>query len=387
MDDKIGLLVKQYAEKVILLRRHFHKYPEVSGKEFNTQKKIMEELTAIGLQPRKAAGTGVVVEIEGTRPGKTVAVRADMDALKIQDEGTTEYHSVHDGVCHACGHDGHTAMLLGVAQILSEYKEFSGTVRLLFQPTEEEPPSGAMSLIKEGALDGVASIIGVHLWQALAVGTIGSTYGPMMASPDEFIITVQGRGGHGSMPHQTVDALLAGTQIVLALNTVISRNVDPMDSAVLSVCSFQSGNVYNVIPDTATIRGTIRTFKPELRQAILSRIEQIVQGIGAATGTTCVFKKGIGCPPVINAPEIVKEGMLVGAEIVGADKVLEISPVMSGEDFSCYQEKIPGGFFFIGSGNPAKGIVYPQHHPKFDIDEVALSYGTEFLVRTVLKLL
>lgn len=387
MDNFIKALVKKHYETAVSLRRYFHKYPEVSGQEFHTQQKIMEELESFGVKPYKVANTGVVADIAGNQPGKIVAIRADIDALKLQDECAASYRSVHQGVCHACGHDGHMAMLLGIARMLIDFKQYCGTVRLLFQPMEEKAPSGAEMLIKAGVLANVDAIIGAHLWQELHVGTMGITYGRMMASPDEFVITIYGQGGHGAMPHQTRDPLLAGSQIVLALNTITSRNIDPLEPVALSVGVFHAGEVFNVIPDTATIKGTVRTFDPKVRQSIFARIEKITKGICEASATEYRLEKVLGCPPVVNDPDIVKQGVLAGTETLGSENVLEIQPVMGGEDFSCYLERIPGAFFFVGSGNPKKGISYPQHHPKFDIDEQALANGMEIMLRTVLKLL
>lgn len=381
-------LVKKHRGAVVELRRYFHTHPEPSAKEFNTQKKIMEELTALGITVRPAAHTGVIGELQGAAPGRTVAIRADIDALCIQDECGKPYQSQNPGVCHACGHDGHTAMLLGVAKVLSEMRsEIRGTVRFLFQPSEERFPGGALAMIEDGAVDGVDAIIGAHLWQPLAVGTIGLTEGRLMAAPDEFTITVQGRGGHGSMPHQTVDPILTGAQIVLALNTVVSRNVDPREPVVLSLGVFQAGDVFNVIPDTAVIKGTVRSFDQELRLSIFNRIQQIAKGICDATGATFTFDKYLGYPPVINHPEVAKVLAAAGREALGEQAVVEVAPFMGGEDFSYYLEKVPGAFMFVGVANPDKGIVYPQHHPKYDIDENALAYGMETMVRAALKLL
>lgn len=379
--------IKKHYNSVIALRRHFHTYPELSAQEFNTQQTIMDELTALGLQPQKIALTGVIAEIKGTLPGKTVAIRADMDALQLQDECNTPYQSKHPGVCHACGHDGHIAMLIGIAKVLVTLREeLPGTVRLLFQPSEECYPGGALAMIEGGALVGVDSIIGAHLWQSLRVGTIGITYGPMMASPDEFKIKIKGKGGHASMPHQTVDALLVGAQIAVALHTIVSRNVDPMEQAVISLGVFQSGDTFNIIPDTATLNGTVRSFNVTLRNLLFQRIEEIVTGLCQAAGATFTFEKILGFPPLINHPDITAIFAKMGTQVLGQDNVLTINPVMAGEDFSRYVEKIPGAFLFVGSGNPETGIQYPQHHPKFDMDEQALFHGMEVMIRTLLSL-
>jgi amidohydrolase len=385
--DTLHDLVRKHHNEVIALRRHFHTHPEVSKKEFNTQKKIIESLTALGLDPKPIAGTGVIAELKGSKSGKHIAIRADIDALELQDQCGKSYQSINDGACHACGHDGHIAMLLGVAKVLTDYQEhLSGSIRFLFQPTEERFPGGALTMIADGAVDGIDGIIGAHLWQPVPVGYIGVKPGRLMASPDEFSIVIQGRGGHGSMPHQTIDALLVASQIAVALNTVIGRSVDPLESAVLSLCYLHSGDTFNVIPDKAIMKGTVRTFEENIRQLIFGRIEAIIKGICEAAGATYKFDKTLGFPPVINEPTCTAELIIAAKESLGDNKVLAINPSMGGEDFSYYLEKVPGAFMFVGVGNKAKGIIYPQHHPKYDIDEDALAYGVEVMARTALRL-
>jgi len=380
--------IEKHYNSVVALRRHFHTYPELSAQEFATQQKIMAELTALGLQPKKIATTGVIADLQGAFPGKTIAIRADMDALELQDECNQSYQSKYPGICHACGHDGHIAMLIGIAKVLVTSKhELAGTVRFLFQPSEERYPGGALAMITAGALTGVDSIIGAHLWQTLRVGTIGVTYGPMMASPDEFTIRIKGKGGHASMPHQTVDALLVGAQIAVALNTIVSRNVDPIEQAVVSLGTFKAGDTFNIIPDTAILHGTVRSFAESMRTLLFNHAEQITAGLCQAAGATFTFEKSLGYPPIINCPAISTIFATAGAEALGKENVLTIPPVMAGEDFSHYLEKVPGAFVFIGSGNPDKGIIYPQHHPKFDLDERALFHGIEVMTRTVLRYL
>jgi amidohydrolase len=380
-------LVHNHHDEVIALRRYFHTYPEVSQQEFNTQKKIIETLTALGLDPKPIAGTGVIAELKGAKPGKHIAIRADMDALEMQDECGKPYQSLNAGACHACGHDGHIAMLLGVAKVLTDYQEnLAGSIRFLFQPSEERFPGGALAMIDAGALTGIDAIIGAHLWQTVPAGYIGIKTGAIMASPDEFILVIQGRGGHCSMPHQTIDALLVAAQIAVALNTVIGRSVDPLEQAVLSLGSLHSGDAYNAIPDSATIKGTVRSFKPEIRQLLFARIESIIKGTCEAAGATYKFEKILGFPPVINEPACTAELIAAATESLGEAKVLATNPSMAGEDFAYYLEKVPGAFMFVGIGNEAKGIIYPQHHPKYDIDEDALAYGVEVLARTAIRL-
>ena len=387
MNKHIHKLVKDGSNYVVNLRRHFRAFPELGGEEVETQKKIIAELTAMGLSPRSAAGTGVIVDINGSRPGKTVAIRADIDALPIQDEVDQPYRSQYAGRCHACGHDGHTAVLLGIAKVFSTIKEkIPGTIRLLFQPSEEKFPGGALAMIDDGAVEGVDAVIGAHLWQPLTIRTMGLTYGPMMASPDEFTITIKGSGGHGSMPHQTIDPLYVGAQIVLALKTITGNNVNANELAVLSLGVFKAGDAFNVIPDSATLQGTVRTFSQSTRETIFAAIDRMCSGICAAAGATYNLESYYGFPPVINAPEVAKVVAKAGEAVLGKDAVIELSPAMVGEDFSFYQQQVPGCFMFIGVGNKDKGIVYPHHHPKFDMDEMAFSYGVEIMVVSALNL-
>lgn len=369
------------------LRRHFRMFPEISGLEYETQQKIISELEKIGLQPKIAGGTGVIVDIKGRLPGKTIAIRADIDALPIRDEINKNYQSVNDGVCHACGHDGHTAMLLGVAKTVATLKgDFAGTLRLLFQPSEEQFPGGALGLIADGVLEGVSAIIGTHLWQPLGVGSVGISYGRLMASPNKFTITIHGKGGHGSMPHQTIDALAAGLEIANRLRTIVSNQIDALEPAVLSIGVFEAGNAFNIIPDRAVIQGTVRVFSTTVRDLIFKKIDQVCQGICLVTGASYTLESSFGFPPVVNNPEVAKVVAQVSAGVLGSDGVQEITPVMVGEDFSLYLEKVPGAFILLGAGNNEEATSYPHHHPKFDIDENALDHGVAVMTLTALHL-
>lgn len=384
--DEIKAQVAANRDYIINMRRHFRMHPEIGAEERETQATIIKELQAMGLAPRKAAGTGVIAEIPGSGGGKLVALRADIDALPITDEIDKPYRSQRAGFCHACGHDGHAAILLGTAKILAAMgKKLPGSARLLFQPSEERFPGGAEAMIADGAMDGAAAVCGAHLWQPLPIGVIGVTNGPLMASPDEFTITIQGKGGHGSMPNQTVDPILVGAQIVLALRTITGANVDPREPAVLTLGMFKAGDVFNIIPDTAVLKGTVRTFEQSMREGIFTQIEATCRGICAASGATFAIEPFYGYPPVVNHPAATAVVEAAGKETLGPDGVWHVKPLMTGEDFSYYQQKAPGIFFLIGAGNPAKGIVHPHHHPKFDIDEDALAYGCETMVRAALK--
>ncbi|MDU4961826.1 MAG: amidohydrolase [Sporomusaceae bacterium] len=386
--ERLQNLIQENWPHMVELRRYFHMYPELSGQEFNTQRKITAELRSLGLEPRDAAGTGVIADICGKADGPMLAIRADIDALPLQDELDQPYRSQNHGACHACGHDGHTAMLLGTAAVLTQLREsLSGTVRLIFQPSEERFPGGAAAMVEAGALAGAAVIIGAHLWQPLPTGTVGIRGGRLMASPDEFIITVSGRGGHGSMPHQTVDALLTGAQLAAALHTIVSRSIDPMQPAALSLGVFKAGEAFNIIPDTAVLKGTVRTFDQSLRTLIFERIETISRGVCLAAGAEYHIERRYGFPPLLNDPAVA--AILSGAahQTAGVETVIEPEPVMVGEDFSVYLERVPGCFAFIGCGNATAGSVYPHHHPRFDLDEQALKHGAELFCRTALQLL
>lgn len=383
----IHSIAQKHSQSIIELRRYLHSFPELGNQEFNTQKRIKQELSDIGLTSHPIAGTGLIAELQGSKTGKTIAIRADMDALELVDECGKSYQSKNHGACHACGHDGHIAMLVGVAKILVEMKDkIEGNIRFLFQPSEEHIPGGARFMIEEGALKGVDAIIGAHLWQPVKVGTIGITNNRLMASADEFRITVKGRGGHGSMPHQTIDALIVGAQIALALQTIVSRNIDPLEQAVVSIGYLKAGESFNIISDTAVLRGTIRSFEPSVRALIFERIEQITKGICMANGAEYEYERILGYPALINQADYSNVISEAGAIVLGKDHVLTINPVMGAEDFSYYLEQVPGAFFFIGVGNTEKGIVYPQHHPKYDIDEDALCYGMEIMTTAALML-
>jgi amidohydrolase len=384
----IAQLIERSHDYVVDMRRHFRMNPELSGAEIQTQRRIGEELVGLGLEPRPIAETGLVADIDGNGAGPTVALRADMDALPLPDEIECDYRSRTPGVAHACGHDGHMAMLLGTARALcAARKEWAGRVRLLFQPAEEKLPGGALLMINEGALDGVDAILGTHLWQPLAAGTIGIGPGPVMAAAGEFNITINGRGGHGSMPHQTIDPILIGAQVVVGLRTILTASVDARETAVLSVGAFNAGAVFNIIPATASILGTVRVFKNSLLEEIFDRIDDLCRGICGAAGATYDLLRISGYPVVVNDPGIAAVVAAAAADVVGPAGVTDMQPILGGEDFARYLEKVPGAFFFTGIGNSAKGADYPHHHSRFDIDEDALRLGCETMVRATLRLL
>jgi amidohydrolase len=315
-----------------------------------------------------------------------LAIRADMDALPIQEQNEVPYRSQFDGRMHACGHDGHTAISLGTASYLAQHRhQFAGTVKLIFQPAEEGP-GGAKPMIAAGALTNptVDAIIGLHLWNNLPLGTVGVRAGALMAAVELFECKIQGKGGHGAMPHQTIDSILVGSQIVTTLQTIVARNVDPLESAVVTVGEFQAGTAENVIADSAWLRGTVRYFNPAYKGYFGQRIEQLISGICQAQGASYELNYWQLYPAVINHPEITNLVRSVTEQVV--ETPIGIVPrcqTMGGEDMSFFLQEVPGCYFFLGSANLSQGLSFPHHHPRFDFDETALSLGVEIFVRCV----
>ncbi|MEF2094708.1 M20 family metallopeptidase [Bacillus sp. CFBP9009] len=371
--------------ELVKFRRDLHMYPELSFQEINTPKKIADLLTNLGLEVRtEVGGRGVVGLLRGGKPGKTVALRADFDALPISDEKDVEYKSRIPGVMHACGHDIHTAALIGVAKVLNEVKdELEGNVVFIHQFAEEVIPGGAKSMIEEGCLDGVDVIYGAHVSYILPLGMVAVGEGYIMAAGDIFEIEVYGKGGHGATPHLTVDPIMVGSQMVLNLQQIVSRRVDPSKTAVVSIGSFQSGQAFNVIPDTAKITGTVRTFEESVQVLIEEAIGQIATSTCEGAGATVKFKYERGYPALWNHPEETIKADKLAKNLLGEEKVIQIQPfTLTGmEDFSFYLQKVPGTFFYVGGANPAMNAIYPHHHPKFDVDEKSMMYiGKMFIV-------
>lgn len=373
-------------KELISNRRWLHKHPELKFQEKESAKFVAEKLNSFGYQVQtNIATTGVVGLIKSDRPGPTIMLRADMDALPVREENQVDYVSTNNGVMHACGHDGHMATLLMAAKHLAkDTSQFKGQLKIVFQPGEEGG-NGALRMIEEGVLESpkVDATFGIHLWNGLNVGQVGVVAGPVMASVDEFFITVKGRGGHGAMPHQTVDAILAGSQIVNALQTIVARNVNPLDSAVVTVGSFHAGQAFNVIAETATLRGTVRTFSRELYEVIPDIFKRVVSNTALALGAECNIEYERLGPPTINDPSMAEFVRKVASEVVGAENVIsdDRARTMAGEDMAYFLGKVPGCFFFVGSQNPQKGLIHPHHSPLFDFDEEALPIGVEILKR------
>ncbi len=367
--------------EMVQLRREFHAEPELSYEEVHTPKKIAEYLQNIDLTVRtQVGGRGVVATLVGEQPGKTVALRADFDALPIQEETGLPFASKYPGKMHACGHDGHTATLLVLAKALAERKEeLVGTIVFIFQFAEELAPGGAIAMIEDGCLEGVDMIFGTHLWTPIEVGKVGFSYDRLMAAADRFEIKINGSGGHGAMPHQTVDAVVVGSAVSLALQQVVSRNVDPLEPAVITVASFHAGGAFNVVSDVAQLEGTARTFSTAVQDQVIKRMEEVIKGVCEAYGATYEFTYIKGYPAVVNH-RIQTEWLTQAAEgLKDAAKMVEVAPVMGGEDFSYYLQKVPGAFFFTGAGNENEAAIYPHHHPKFTIDEKAMLIAANHL--------
>lgn len=379
--DMFERLSESFPE-LVEFRRNMHMYPELSFEEVDTPLKVAEFLKNCGLEVRtEVGGKGVVGHLQGGHPGPTVALRADFDALPIQDEKEVAYQSLVSGKMHACGHDVHTASLLGTAQVLSQFREhLHGSVVFIHQFAEEVMPGGALSMIEDGCLDGVDVIFGAHVWAGLPYGTIGARSGPTMAAADAFDIQINGQGGHGGQPHLCVDSLVIGTQLVGNLQHIVSRRVDPLSSAVVSVGSFHSGQSFNVIPDKAFMEGTVRTFDADIREYVAEQIEKVTASTCEQAGATYKLTYTKGYPALVNDEEQTHRVQRCAQALFSEKKFTYMEPIMAAEDFSYYLQKIPGCFFFVGGGNPAIGASYPHHHPKFDVDERAiLTSGQMFL--------
>lgn len=386
MKQTVEEMVEQLFPVMVERRRYLHQHPELSFHEVDTPQFIAERLTELGIEVRTGVGgRGVVGTIRGGQPGKTVALRADFDALPIQDEKEVDYRSTVPGVMHACGHDGHTATLLAVAEILVGQKEhLAGNVVLIHQHAEEVVPGGARDMIADGCLDGVDVIFGTHLWSTTKLGTIGYRVGPVMAAADKFELTLFGRGGHGAKPHETIDAVVLGATVVKELQSIVSRRLDPLQQAVLTIGTLHAGNTFNVIADSAELTGTIRTFDPLVADQIVKEMERTIKGVCDAAGATYTFRYERGYPAVVNHSAETELVRAVASDVVGADQVFEIAPTMGGEDFAYYLQQVPGTFFFTGAGDET---FYPHHHPKFDFEEQAMQYAARILIEATKRYL
>lgn len=380
---------KRIEDKLIAIRNDLHRHPELSFQEERTSKYILNLLSRIGVDELKVvAKTGIVALLKGEKPGKTIALRADMDALPISEDNDVPYRSCNEGVMHACGHDVHMTCLIGSAMILSKMKDaICGNVKFIFQPAEEIF-SGAKLMIDEGIMDQepkIDAIVGMHVWHSIKLGSIGIRSGAMMASADKFEIYMKGPGGHGANPHLTSDPIVAASHMISSLQTVVSRNVDPIQPAVLSICKINAGSAFNVIPDELRMEGTIRALSELTRKKLVERLKDISQSIAKAFGLEIAIDLTEGCPPLINDRSITKIIRDVAVELLGDQNVIEIEPTMGGEDFTYFTQIVPGAMFCLGIADKMHNS--PVHTPSFDVSPDALAIGSAMLSKVALAFL
>lgn len=376
--------IKDLRGELSALRRHFHQFPELSGEEYQTQQYILNYLNKLGIECAPLATTGVIGTIYGQLPGECLALRADMDALPVNEVANHSYASQRAGIAHACGHDGHMTILLGTAKLLQQSRDkLSGQVRLIFQPAEENI-GGAERMIAEGCLQNptVKEVYGIHLWSSYPVGEIRTKVGPIMATNNEIRVQIKGKSGHGAMPHLAVDSIVVAAQFLTNLQTVVARNISPFASTVISFGMIEGGTAPNVIAPVVNLRGTIRAMSDEDKAYLIKRIDEVLQGTAKAhlaEATLEVIAEGAYIT-LVNHPLATAKVIAKAKEIVGPEKV-QSTETMGAEDFSYYAKEVPGCFIFLGSGNPQLGIVHAQHHCSFDIDEQALEIGVELFLR------
>ena len=370
--------IDKYSDELTEIRRKLHSEPELSWEEYNTSTYVSEYLNQLGIENRKTEPTGVIAEIKGGKPGKTVALRADMDALSVEELNTDlPYASKEEGKMHACGHDAHTAMLLIAAKALNDIKEdLPGNVRLIFQPAEEVA-TGAVEMVKQGAVEGVDHAFGIHIWSQMPSHKVACSPGPAFASADIFTVTFKGRGGHGAMPQDCIDAAIVASSFVMNVQSVVSRTIDPQNPAVLTVGKMVVGTRFNVIAENAVIEGTVRCFDPQTRDHIEKQLQVYAENVASIYGATAKVDYIRGTQAVINDEYSAKLVQKVAAEAFGEDAVYNEKPTMGGEDFSFYLDEVPGSFALVGSGNPEKDTEWAHHHGKFNVDEDALATGAE----------
>ncbi|MNO23127.1 N-acyl-L-amino acid amidohydrolase [compost metagenome] len=366
-------IVKNF-ETVVAWRRYMHQHPELSFQEKNTATFILEKLESFGMSVKTGiGGHGIVAVLQGGQEGKKIAFRADFDALPIEDEKEVPYKSLVQGVMHACGHDGHTAALLGVAKVLSGIRQhIKGTIYLIFQPAEELPPGGAKAMIAEGILDDIDEVFAIHLATEIPIGQIAVGAGYQMAAVDKFQIRVEGKGGHGAKPHESVDSIVVGSEIVGALQKIVSRKVDPLHPAVVTVGKFHAGSAFNIIADSATIEGTVRSFDAGVRNLIEKELKGIVEGIVSGSHASFSIDYLRGYPALFNHQKETESVRKLLINSFGEDAVILMEPTMGAEDFAYFLEERPGTYFRVGAKNEHKSTQFPHHHPKFDFDEQVL---------------
>jgi len=385
MQEELKKDVDRIKDQIVEWRRDFHRHPEVAYQEERTSSVIKKFLESLDIPVTVSAKTGLRGVLKGKAGGKTVALRADIDALPLKEEGDKAYISQNPEAAHCCGHDGHMAILMGVVKVLAQRRDrLEGNVVFLFQPSEERIPGGAKPMVEEGAMEGVDAVFGLHLWAPLPTGKVGIVKGPMMAQPDAFTLVIKGKGGHGSMPQQTVDSILVASQIIVNVQSIVSRNIDPLKPAVVSFGTIEGGTIYNIIPAEVKLTGTVRTFDPEIKALAKKRLMEIAEGTAETFGATVEVSYEDGYPPVVNDGAMVDFVLEVTKKTLGEESIATIDPVMGGEDFAYFLQEAPGAFLFLGAGG---GDFYPHHHPAFDIDEKALPLGTLLMTSIALDYL
>jgi amidohydrolase len=377
--------VRETEAEITRLRRAFHRIPELGFREEKTAALVAETLCGLGLSPRTVAGTGVVADLDGFSPGPRILLRADMDGLPIREETGADYASEHEGVMHACGHDGHMAILCAAAKYLSENRsDLHGAVRFMFQPGEEGY-AGAKAMLAEGTAEGCSAAIALHLWGSLPVGRAVVRAGSFMASMDRFTVSVHGESSHGAMPHEGVDAIVVTGAVLSALQSIVSRELPPQAPAVLSIGTIHGGRAYNVLADEVSAEGTVRVLDTALRESMPARIERIAQGVAQGMRARAVVRYDFGYPVLRNDPTVCARVCEAAQAVLGKSEVSDGEPVLVSEDFAFVCEEIPGCLFLLGAGNPRSGFSSTHHHPRFGINETALAHGVEILIRAVLS--
>ncbi|MGE7796217.1 amidohydrolase [Lysinibacillus fusiformis] len=387
--EKLFTLIDENYEEMVGIRRHLHEYPELSFEEVETPAYIAAYHKELGHEVREGVGgRGVVAVLRGARTGKTVALRADFDALAIQEENDLPYKSKVAGKMHACGHDGHTATLLGLAKALNKMKsEITGNIIFIHQHAEEVAPGGAKPMIEDGCLDGVDVIFGTHLWAPTPIGEILVKDGAIMAAADKVEIAIQGKGGHGAEPHHSIDAVTLASQFVISAQQLISRRIDPLKSAVLTIGHFEAINPFNVIADRVKLAGTIRTFEEDVRTQMEQELEAVLNATCLAFGASYEYRYTRGYPPVYNHQKETEFVAQLASTVPGVEQVKTCPPFMVGEDFAYYLEKVPGTFFFTGAKSPEWETAYPHHHARFNFDERAMLIAAKTLGKATLEYL
>jgi amidohydrolase len=378
INQKLKEAFIEYKDELTELRRKLHSKPELSWEEYKTTDFVCDYLVQLGVSYRRAEPTGVIAEIKGGKPGRTVALRGDMDALSVEElNKDLPYTSTEDGKMHACGHDAHTAMLLVAAKALNDIKdEIPGNVRLLFQPAEEVA-EGAKALVQQRAVEGVDNVFGIHIWSQMPTHKVSCTPGPSFASADLFKVTFKGKGGHGAIPQACIDAAVVASSFVMNVQSVVSRTIDPQKGAVLTIGKMVVGTRFNVIAENAVIEGTVRCFDPATRDHIEAQLSHYAESVAAVYGATAKVEYIRGTQAVINDEYSAALVQRVAAEAFGEDVIFHEKPTMGGEDFSFYLDEVPGSFALVGSGSPEKDTEWAHHHGKFNIDEDALATGAE----------